>query len=40
VARAGATRLWTQRRVLSDLGIPLTAETVGTATPRRGVMPI
>jgi len=28
------------RRVLSDLGIPLTAETVGTAKPRRGVMPI
>ncbi len=28
------------RRVLAELGIPLTAETVGTATPRRGVMPI
>ena len=28
------------RRVLGELGIALTAETVGTATPRRGVMPI
>ena len=27
------------RRVLGELGIALTAETVGTATPQRGVMP-
>jgi glutathione S-transferase len=27
------------RRVLAELGAPLSADTVGTATPRRGVMP-
>jgi hypothetical protein len=27
-----------QRRVLGELGAPLTAESFGTPTPRRGVM--
>ena len=29
-----------QRRVLAELGAPLTAESFATATPRRGIMPV
>jgi hypothetical protein len=28
------------RRVLAELGAPLSADTLASATPRRGVMPI
>jgi len=34
------TPLAEHRAVLGGMGAPLTAETVGTATPRRGVMPL
>jgi hypothetical protein len=34
------TPLARHRAVLAELGAPLTAETFGTTTPRRGVMSI
>jgi glutathione S-transferase len=34
------TRIAEHRAALAELGVPLTAETFGSAAPRRGIMPV